>query len=1687
MKTLRRQLLGAIALALAAANALAQPTINSIYPPALSDRVGDHVAYSVSATASSGSLSYAWHQAGSSNVLSTNAALALANIQATNAGTYYVVVTDGKGSRQSANVTLTVLPAGALSLSSNNIVVARVGDGAQTLSGATGNTLYLDQYTTNGNYVDSIQVPDEGLGLPYGSGSSSSASLPPGSSSLLIAGANVSPGNDAAYEAFLGRAPNGLSISFGGYCLGYPYSGSDVSAEPQGNGGNDWRGIATVDAFGYYALVWTNTGLYSGGNHQFHAAFDIDGNATNYYTTGVAGSGNAIKYCNINFQPANGSGLAAVAGTLGGTRMAGIAGGNLVYSDVGASPAGLYACPGLPNNTTPASLVIAETNKPMDFAFSPDLQTVYVADNGTFAGTSARAGGVQRWDANGAGPNGFPSYQYSYTLQMGSGSSAGARALTVDFSAAGSWGFGVTGARIYVTTAEIAGNRLLKINDAGIGSSAMLLTTASANEMLCGVRFGPTFVAPNISIQPVSQVSPFGASVSFSAAAAGTGPLSYQWYFQSNGTGPFTAIAGATNTSYNIGNFESNNLGNFYLLATDPVSASAQSQTVSLSLPGTSGISLSIDPQSPGPAIPADFLGLSFEEANLRSNGVGVVGYMFDSSNAELITLFTNIGIKNLRIGGITVDTNNEVIPFYLPTNQDIDALFRFAPAAGVSVEFSLQLLHGNPNTDAALAGYAWSNYNQYLTALAIGNEPDGYGSEDPQITDFSSYLSVWTSFFNVITNAVPAAKFYGPDGAGPGWAGPFADAEVGSSSVIGIDSHFYFGGGSGGLTPAQVVSGMLSSSWDDSLYPPDQSETVAIASENGFPYRATEFNSYVADYPGVWGGNNTFAAALFSCDSAHWWAAHGCAGVNFHTFLGKYNATIYYDPNGNYQIYPIAYGMKAFQLGSQGAVMPVTMMNTNNLNVTAYGVGSSSNVFVTIINKEYQNNPQNALVTIAVGGFASGSAQAMFLTASNGAFATNGVTLGGAFITNNAPFLGQWTPLGPLTNGQCAVTVPMSSAAVVQIQATTLSDPPVLTQDLPGQARVASGGTYPYSVSATGSAPLNYQWYQGATAINGATNASYAATAGAPGSSVNYSVIVTNAYGSVTSAVSTLTTFTMPPPLTDYYARQVLSLNPVGYWPLQETNAPAPGNWETNYGSLGPLGNAYYACTNGADVDFDQPGALAGSQDSCVGLFGNSAIPDSYAFVPRLAPALTIQAPFSLEAWVNMANNGYMVHIGEGGGTGLNGGPNYGGFQMGEGVQTQGNQFQMNYYTGSGANQTQEQETSVLYNLGQWYHFVVTYDGLNSIMYLNGQSIFTGTTVNAPDTWSPLAIGAGKWDYGQIDGVRWFDGLLDEVAIYTNVLTAAQISGHYQAGTSATSNYFQTVLNSQPLLYYRMDCPGFVSVAPAACPTAVNFGSSAANGFYPSGTIPGGLAGPPIPALGSNSRSAPINGVLSCVDAGFDPAFNPTGAQPFTAMTWFRTYPADGRTQTIMSHGGAASWAINLLGNTGYVSWNSGAGLVVSTNILNDGNWHFVAGVYDGTNDYLYIDSGLNNSGAATRSITGNTSDDIFLGGDPDYTQVGGNEQYLAGAVAQAAFFSTALTFGQVQTLYQAGIQPPPPVTLSLQNIGNGQWQLTWNYGTLQTSTSVNGPYSDLSSATSPFRLTPAGGQSFYRVKANH
>ncbi len=80
----------------------------------------------------------------------------------------------------------------------------------------------------------------------------------------------------------------------------------------------------------------------------------------------------------------------------------------------------------------------------------------------------------------------------------------------------------------------------------------------------------------------------------------------------------------------------------------------------------------------------------------------------------------------------------------------------------------------------------------------------------------------------------------------------------------------------------------------------------------------------------------------------------------------------------------------------------------------------------------------------------------------------------------------------------------------------------PVITT-VPTSQTAGVGSNATFSVSATGTAPLNYQWRKDGTAIAGATNASLSLNNVQVGDAGTYAVVVTNSVGSVTSAGATL------------------------------------------------------------------------------------------------------------------------------------------------------------------------------------------------------------------------------------------------------------------------------------------------------------------------------------------------------------------------------------------------------------------------------------------------------------------------------------------------------------------------------------------------------------------------------------
>jgi PKD repeat protein len=107
---------------------------------------------------------------------------------------------------------------------------------------------------------------------------------------------------------------------------------------------------------------------------------------------------------------------------------------------------------------------------------------------------------------------------------------------------------------------------------------------------------GAAAVAPSITAQPQSQTVTAGQSVTFNVTAAGTAPLSYQWYKDG------TAISGATSSSYSISNVQTANAGTYTVTVSNGtlpnVTSTGAVLTVVAAIVAPSNATVTITPQS---------------------------------------------------------------------------------------------------------------------------------------------------------------------------------------------------------------------------------------------------------------------------------------------------------------------------------------------------------------------------------------------------------------------------------------------------------------------------------------------------------------------------------------------------------------------------------------------------------------------------------------------------------------------------------------------------------------------------------------------------------------------------------------------------------------------------------------------------------------------------------------------------------------------------------------------------------------------------------------------------------------------------------------------------------------------------------------------------------------------------------
>lgn len=276
----------------------------------------------------------------------------------------------------------------------------------------------------------------------------------------------------------------------------------------------------------------------------------------------------------------------------------------------------------------------------------------------------------------------------------------------------------------------------------------------------------------------------------------------------------------------------------------------------------------------------------------------------------------------------------------------------------------------------------------------------------------------------------------------------------------------------------------------------------------------------------------------------------------------------------------------------------------------------------------------------------------------------------------------------------------------------------------------------------------------------------------------------------------------------------------------------------------------------------------------------------------------------------------------------------------------------------------------------GQWHHVVVTQDGVTVKMYIddNLQTDTESTSMWWQDmTYSTQSI----WIGDAFNTGTMFNGLIDEVRIYNIALTPGQIN--------------EDMNSAYPV------------VRPVA---SWSFEGITAGQVLDTHNIVKGRSGAAISFDGGDDYVQIMN----------EPQFDIT--EEHTLAAWIKVTETF-NDQLIVGKGNG--YILNVFGT------NRGAGVgklefwsfgtvpngLISDSRVDDGNWHHIAGVYDGTDRKIYIDGLSDKTPLATTGLLAQDSIPAIIG-----SWCSGTCRFTNGLVDEVIIYDRALSASEVAAL---------------------------------------------------------------------
>ena len=663
-------------------------------------------------------------------------------------------------------------------------------------------------------------------------------------------------------------------------------------------------------------------------------------------------------------------------------------------------------------------------------------------------------------------------------------------------------------------------------------------------------------VAPSITTQPTSEMVTAGQTATFSVAADGTAPLSYQW--QKNGKN----IGGATSPTYITPKTTTSDSGSSYRAVVSNSAGSVTSNAATLTV-SAAAVAPSITLQPANQTVTAG----QTATFSVAANGTAPLSYQWQKNGANIngatsptyttpATTTSDSGstyravVSNssgsVTSGAATLTVNAAAVAPSItlqPTSQTVTAgqTATFAVAATGTAPLSYQWQKNGANISGATSPTyttpATASSDSGSTFRAVVSNSTG------SVTSSAATLTVSAAAVAPSITLQPANQTV--------TAGQTATFSVAANGTAPLSYQWQKNGNN--------ISGATS---------PTYTTPATKTNDSGDSYRAVVSNS---------AGSATSGAATLTVSAA---------AVAPSITLQPASQTVTAGQTATFSVAATGTAPLNYQWQKNGANISGATSSTYTTPATT--TGDSGNAYRVVVSNSAGSATSNA-ATLTVNAAAvapSIATQPASLTVTLGQVAVFAVVANGT-----APLGYQWQKNGANISGATSstyttpatttndsgnayrVVVSNSAGSVMSNTATlTVNDPaaaPSITTQ-PADQTVTAGQTATFSVGASGTAPLSYQWQKNGSDISGATSATYTTPATATSDSGStYRVVVSNSAGSITSNAATLTV-NAGSGLRTYSTNFSLTENPIsegGIWINGETTGLDWSNVQTNGG----------------------------------------------------------------------------------------------------------------------------------------------------------------------------------------------------------------------------------------------------------------------------------------------------------------------------------------------------------------------------------------------------------------------------------------------------------------------------------------------------------------------------------------